>query len=275
MRDIWATNWVAKDKSGTNVEVKTEFIRKIAAAAAAETLPRFRAQGLVSNKLAAGFDPVTEADREAEQAIRALIRAEFPDHGILGEEHGVENPGSEHIWVIDPIDGTRAFISGLPIWGTLVGLTVGGDAVAGLMSQPFTGELYFADARGAFYEGPGGSRRLATRKTVNLDEATLTTTTPALFKGEGRQRYDRLEQSVRLARYGADCYAFAMLAAGTVDIAVDPGLQPYDIVALIPIIERAGGVITTFDGRPAEAGGDNLAAATPELHKAAMAYLAG
>lgn len=255
------------------MDVKTEFMRRIAAAAAAETLPRFRQQGTVTNKLASGFDPVTEADREAERAIRALIRAEFPDHGILGEEHGSENAEASHVWVIDPIDGTRAFISGLPVWGTLVGLTKDGDAVAGLMSQPFTGELYFADARGAFYEGPGGSRTLATRKTTALSEATLTTTTPALFKGEGRVRYDRLEQAVRLARYGADCYAFAMVAGGSVDIAVDAGLQPYDIVALIPIIEKAGGVITTFDGGPAEKGGDILAAATPELHAAAMAYL--
>lgn len=270
-----ATNQVVWNKSGAVVEVETEFIRKLAAAAAAETLPRFRQRGLISNKLAAGFDPVTEADREAELAIRALIRAEFPDHGILGEEHGLENAAASHIWVIDPIDGTRAFISGLPTWGTLVGLTVEGEAVAGLMSQPFTGELYFADVRGAFYEGPGGSRPLATRKTTRLADATLTTTTPSLFKGEGRACYDRLEQAVRLARYGADCYAFAMVAAGTVDVAVDPGLQPYDIVALIPIIERAGGVITTFDGKPAEAGGDILAAATPELHAAAMAYLSG
>ncbi|BCH23052.1 histidinol-phosphatase [Mesorhizobium sp. L-8-10] len=253
--------------------IETEFMRRIAAAAAAETLPRFRQQGTVTNKLASGFDPVTEADREAERAIRALIRHEYPDHGILGEEHGGENMGANHVWVIDPIDGTRAFISGLPVWGTLVGLTSGGDAVAGLMSQPFTGELYFADARGAFYEGPGGDRVLATRKTTTLSDATLTTTTPALFKGEGRQRYDRLEQAVRLARYGIDCYAFAMVAGGSVDIAVDAGLQPYDIVALIPIIEKAGGVITTFDGGPAEKGGDILAAATPELHAAAMEYL--
>lgn len=256
------------------MEVKPDFMRRLAAVAATQTLPRFRRQGPVTNKLDSGFDPVTEADREAELAIRALIRSEYPDHGILGEEHGFENADSDHVWVIDPIDGTRAFISGIPTWGTLVGLTIGGDAVAGLMSQPFTGELFYANSQGAFYEGPDGSRQLATRGTVSLAEATLTTTTPALFKGEGRVRYDRLEQAVRLARYSADCYAFAMLAAGHVDIAVDPAMQPYDIVALIPIIEKAGGVVTTFDGRPAEAGGDILAAATPELHKAAMACLA-
>jgi histidinol phosphatase-like enzyme (inositol monophosphatase family) len=257
------------------MNVTAEFLRRIAAAAAAETLPRFRAPGAVSNKEAAGFDPVTEADREAERAIKALILKEFPDHGILGEEHGIENAGSSHVWIIDPIDGTRAFISGLPVWGTLVGLTIDGDAVAGLMSQPFTGELFYATDSASHYEGPGGPRILRTRATTRLADATLFTTTPALFKGAKRALYDRLENSVRLARYGTDCYAFAMVAAGHADIVTDPGLKPYDIAALIPIIERAGGVVTTFQGKPAEDGGDILAAATPELHQAAMEILNG
>jgi histidinol phosphatase-like enzyme (inositol monophosphatase family) len=255
------------------LDISTDFLRRIARAAAAETLPRFRSRAAVANKLSSGFDPVTEADQQAELAIRALIEAEFPDHGILGEEHGSSNTDSRHVWVIDPIDGTRAFISGVPVWGTLVGLTEDGDAVAGMMSQPFTGELFYANASGAHYEGPGGPRKLATRKTTELSQATLFTTTPALFKGEARGRYDRFETMVQLARYGTDCYAFAMVAAGSVDIVADPGLKPYDIVALIPIIEKAGGVITTFDGGPAEGGGDILAAATPELHAAAMAAL--
>ncbi|TIU97855.1 MAG: histidinol-phosphatase, partial [Mesorhizobium sp.] len=172
------------------MDISIDFMRRIARAAAAETLPRFRSQAAVANKLAESFDPVTEADREAERAIRALISAEYPDHGILGEEHGSENISSRHVWVIDPIDGTRAFISGLPVWGTLVGLTIDGDAVAGLMSQPFTGELFYANASGSHYEGPGGPRRLATRKTTQLSQATLFTTTPALFKGAARNRYD-------------------------------------------------------------------------------------
>lgn len=257
------------------MDISTDFLRRIARAAAVETMPRFRSQGVVANKLQAGFDPVTEADRQAELAIRALIEAEFPDHGILGEEHGSRNTDSRHVWVIDPIDGTRAFISGLPTWGTLVGLTEDGEAVAGMMSQPFTGELYYANASGSHYEGPGGPRKLQTRRTTALSEATFFTTTPALFGGEARGRYDRFETMVRLARYGTDCYAFAMLAAGSVDIVADPGLKPYDIVALIPIIEKAGGVITTFDGGPAEKGGDIVAAATPQLHAAAMAALRG
>nr|WP_295469466.1 histidinol-phosphatase [Mesorhizobium sp.] len=250
--------------------VGAEFMRRLAKAAAAETLPRFRTAGTVSNKEAGGFDPVTEADREAERALRALILSRYPDHGILGEEHGSENASASHVWVIDPIDGTRAFISGLPVWGTLVGLTIDGDAKAGLMSQPFTGELFYADGDGSHYEGPGGPRKLATRGTADLSDATLFTTTPALFKGAMRERYDRLERAVRLARYGTDCYAFAMVAAGHADIAVDAGLQSYDIVALIPLIEQAGGVVTTWTGGPAENGGDILASANPVLHEKAL-----
>lgn len=253
--------------------VSADFMRRIAAVAAAETLPRFRTAGTVSNKLQGGFDPVTEADREAERAICDLIAAEFPDHGILGEEHGTRNPGASHVWVIDPIDGTRAFISGLPVWGTLVGLRIDGDAVAGLMSQPFTGELYFADGSGSRYEGPGGPRKLATRATTELADATLFTTTPALFRDRMRVLYDRLEASVRLPRYGTDCYAFAMVAAGHADIVVDAGLQPYDIVGLIPVIEQAGGVVTTWTGGAPEGGGDIIASANPVLHEKALKLL--
>ena len=242
--------------------VDLDFFRKIASAAAAETLPRFRRHGTVDNKIEGGFDPVTEADRAAERAIRAVIRGAFPDHGILGEEDGGERLDSRHIWVIDPIDGTRSFISGLPVWGTLAGLTVDGRAEAGLMSQPFTGELFYCDGATSRYEGPGGGSELVTRKTMDLGAAT----TPAYFRGRKRDAYDRLEGCVRLARYGVDCYAFAMVAAGFIDIVVETGLQPYDIVALIPIVARAGGVVTASDGGPAEKGGEIVAAATPELH---------
>nr|WP_309084822.1 histidinol-phosphatase [Chelativorans sp.] len=256
-------------------EPTPEFMRQVAAAAAAETLPRFRQGGDIINKREAGFDPVTEADRAAEQAIRRLIRESFPDHGIVGEEFGVENGDRSHVWVIDPIDGTRAFISGLPLWGTLVGLTIDGSAVAGMMSQPFTGELYYANASGAYYEGPGGARRLAVRRTTALRDATLCTTTPGLFDGRRRALYDRVEEAVRLPRYGTDCYAYAMLAAGHVDLVIECGLQPYDIVALIPIVEKAGGLVTTWEGGAAEAGGDIIAAATPELHARALEFLQG
>lgn len=257
--------------------IPVEFFRHLAAIAAEETLPRFRRFGDVLNKVDGGFDPVTEADREAEQAIRAAIKAEHPGHGILGEEFGAENPGSDHIWVIDPIDGTRSYISGVPLWGTLIGLTHRGDAVAGMMAQPFVGELFYATGGEAWYEGPHGGKEgrqlLSTRKTTSLAQATVCTTTPALFQGDKRDAYDRLEKAVRLSRYGTDCYAYAMLAAGNVDLVVEAGLQPYDIMALIPIIEAAGGMVTEWNGGPAEDGGGIVAAATPDLHAAAMEAL--
>lgn len=253
--------------------VSADFLRRVAAAAAEQTLPRFRQSGAIVNKLDAGFDPVTEADREAEKAIRALINAEFPAHGILGEEFGAENIDAEHVWVIDPIDGTRSFISGVPLWGTLVGLTHHGDAIAGMMAQPFTGELFYANESGAHYEGRGANARLQTRPTINISDATLCTTTPVLFRENMRVAFDRLEQACRLSRYGTDCYAYCMLAAGHVDLVVETSLQTYDIMALIPIIERAGGMITNWNGGPAEQAGDIVAAATPALHEAAMAIL--
>jgi histidinol phosphatase-like enzyme (inositol monophosphatase family) len=255
------------------LHIDPEFMRRIAAIAARESLPRFRQRGVVSNKLHGGFDPVTEADREAEMAIRKLINEVYPGHGILGEEFGAENADAEYVWVVDPIDGTRSFISGIPLWGTLVGLTRNGDAIAGMMAQPFIGELFYADARGAFYEGPHGKARLATRPTEMLAEATLCTTTPKLFEGRRRQAFDRLENTVRLSRYGTDCYAYVMLAAGQIDLVVETALQPYDIVALIPIIEQAGGKITNWDGGPAEQGGGIVAAANRVLHDAAMKIL--
>jgi histidinol phosphatase-like enzyme (inositol monophosphatase family) len=249
------------------------FLRELAAAAAEQTLPRFRQPAEIGNKYEVGFDPVTEADREAERAIRAMIERHFPDHGIVGEEFGASNAGSDHVWVIDPIDGTRAFISGLPLWGTLVGLTRDGRAVAGMMSQPFTGETFLADAEGAIYDGPGGLRPLATRGTTRLADATLCTTTPALFTGARRQAYDRLEQQVRLARYGTDCFAYCMLAAGHIDLVVESGLKPYDIVALIPIIEGAGGIVTAWDGGSAAEGGRIVAAGDRRVHAAAVELL--
>lgn len=250
-----------------------DFLFKLAEAAAKETLPRFRQFGTIENKLQAGFDPVTEADKAAEHAIRALIEQEFPDHGILGEEHGALGLDRDHVWVIDPIDGTRAFISGLPVWGTLVGLTHKGKAITGLMSQPFTGELFYALGGASYLSHQSATKQIRTRQTRSLDDATMFTTTPHLFQGQAKQRFDALESKVRLSRYGCDCYAYAMVACGHADLVVEPGLNPYDIVALIPIIENAGGVVTCWDGSPAEKGGNIIAAATPELHEAALAIM--
>lgn len=255
--------------------IDPEFLRSLAAAAAAETLPRFRQMNDIANKQAAGFDPVTEADRAAERVIRAMIAERFPDHGIVGEELGAHNPDSRHVWVIDPIDGTRAFITGLPVWGTLVGLLDNGDAVAGMMAQPYTRELFLATGEYASLECPAGNLPLRTRRTARLGEASLFTTSPHLYRGGDRATLDRLESAVRLTRYGCDCYAFAMLAAGHVDLVVESDLQPYDIVALIPLIEKAGGIVTRWDGRPAEEGGMIVAAANEALWSQAIGVIAG
>lgn len=250
------------------------FLAALARAAAAETLPRFRMRGDIDNKQADGFDPVTEADRAAERAIRALIVEHYPLDGIIGEEFGAERQQSPRQWVIDPIDGTRAFISGLPVWGTLVGLTVDGTARCGFMHQPFTDELFLADDDGAvLLRGDRQPEPLRTRPVRRLDEATLFTTTPQLYRGGKRDRFRALEKRVRLSRYGCDCYAFAMVAAGHADLVSEAGLAPHDIVGLVPVIEKAGGIVTTWDGGRPEAGGDIIAAGTPELHAAALSVL--
>lgn len=252
-----------------------DFFFRLAEAARAETLPRFRTKLAVTNKEASGFDPVTEGDRAAEIAIRDLITEKFPDHGILGEEHGSVGIDREHVWVIDPIDGTRAFISGLPLWGTLIGLYVNGQAQMGLMDQPFTGERYFADGTSTWYYGPDGEHRVRTRNCERVSDAILFTTSPHLLQGDEGEAYRRVESQVRLFRYGTDCYAYTLLAAGHVDLVIENGLKPYDVGALIPIIEQAGGIMTTWDGGRPENGGRILAAANKQLHEEAMALLAG
>lgn len=252
------------------------FVAELATESGRAILPFFRAHHAMEDKSAGGvFDPVTEADRAGETIMRHLIKRSFPAHGVLGEEFGNDNTDAEYVWVLDPIDGTRAFISGIPVWGTLIGLTRAGTPVYGMMHQPFTGERYSGDGREARYEGPGGAKKLRTRQAAGLASATLMTTSPALFKGDEADAYARVESQVRLARYGCDCYAYCMLAAGHVDLVIESGLKPYDIVALIPIIEGAGGIVTSWDGGSAAGGGRVIAAASKPLHEAALALLAG
>ena len=255
----------------------TAFLDSLADVAARAILPHFRTAMTVEDKTGPGggrYDPVTVADRAAETAMRSLIGLHYPGHGILGEEFGPERTDAEHVWVLDPIDGTRAFISGLPVWGTLIGLTTDGVPTLGMMAQPFTGERFAGDTRRAWYRGPDGERALATRRCAELADAVLFTTTPALFKGADRAAYDRVEAAVRLARYGCDCYAYCMVAAGHVDCVIETGLQAYDIVALIPIIEGAGGVVTNWTGGSAAAGGSVVASGDPRLHETVLRLLA-
>ncbi|MDZ7823159.1 MAG: histidinol-phosphatase [Ahrensia sp.] len=247
------------------------FMRRLAEAAAQETMRYFRSKLAIDNKFKVGFDPVTEGDRRAEAAIRAILDKEFPNHGILGEEYGAKNTDRSHVWVIDPIDGTRAYLAGVPVWGTLVGLMVEGHAKYGFLDQPYTGEFYVADGRQTYLIERGKlAKIISTRKNVALKDSVIFTTSPFLFKGVERAGIDRLEAKCRLMRYGTDCYGAAMVASGHADIFIESGLQPYDVVALIPLIEQAGGVITRSDGSPAEKGGTIIAAGSRELHEEAL-----
>ncbi len=250
------------------------FLLDLAERAARQTLPRFRAGTGVDNKLAQGFDPVTEADRAAERAIVEAIAERFPDDAILGEEYGASGEGSRR-WVIDPIDGTRSFICGVPLWATLIGLTIEGRARVGIMSQPFTGEAYVADGRSAILHHGGTQRPLRTRTGVSLSEAVLFTTDATIYDAAGTARFEALRAGAKLTRYSADAYAFALLASGQIDLCVEPPVQPYDIVALIPIIEQAGGVVTRWDGGRAEDGGPIVAAGSAALHAQALEILNG
>lgn len=242
------------------------FLEDLAEASTAAIMPHFRQGFDVDNKLDTGFDPVTIADRDGETAMRALINSTFPDHGILGEEHGPEKLDADHVWVLDPIDGTRAFITGLPTWGTLIGLRTAGKPSLGMMVQPFIGERFAGDCRQAWYRGPQGTRTLSARRCSRLEDASIFTTTPVLFTETERAAFDRIEASARLSRYGTDCYAYCMVAAGHGDAVIESGLQAYDIVALVPIIEGAGGVVTTWTGGSPSEGGRILASGDPRLH---------
>ena len=229
-----------------------------------------------------GYDPVTEADRAIEELLRAGITAMLPGDAVVGEENGRTGPAdAERTWYLDPIDGTKAFLTGMTGWGTLVGVVSGGRAVAGWMDQPVLGETFSAVGGRALVRRPapeGGHVQITDLRTsdcTELSEAILYTTHPSMFgdAGEDRDRYDELGRRVRLQRFGGDCYAYCMLAAGRVDLVVESDLNSYDIVALIPIIEAAGGVITGPDGRQPLEGGTVVAAATPELAEQAWAVL--
>ena len=245
-------------------------------AAGKATLPFFRADVAVKNKRTDGsFDPVTQADHAAETLIREAIERTYPNHGILGEEYG-QAAGNGLTWVIDPIDGTRAFMSGFLHWGVLLGLFDGQRPVLGVMYQPFTDELFSGDRAASRYEQGAKVRDMRVSSTTQLSDAVMATTSPKYFaQFDALAGFRRLEEAAKLSRYGGDCYIYAMLAMGYVDIALDAGLNPYDIQALIPIIEGAGGVVSTADGGDASMGGLVVAAATPQLHEAALRELQG
>ena len=262
------------------------FVERLAQVSSDVILPFFRSSIGAEDKSRGGvFDPVTEADRAAEAAMRRLIAQTFPAHGVIGEEYGQDRPDAEYVWVLDPIDGTKSFISGLPTWGTLIGLMHNGRPVYGMMSQPFTRERYSGDGkrsrlrmlapmRGEQPPTEWTTRTLRVRTCAALAQATVMTTSPGLIKDDAdRAAYLKVEAQARLVRYGADCYAYCALAAGFVDLVIETNLKPHDVVALAPIVEGAGGVMTTWEGQTAALGGRIIAAGDPRLYEAARAIL--
>jgi histidinol phosphatase-like enzyme (inositol monophosphatase family) len=236
-------------------------------------LPHFRTDTAIDHKGGDAFDPVTAADRDAETAIREALATAYPSHGIIGEEFGAVRTESDFCWIIDPIDGTRAFILGQPLWGTLIGLTAGGAPLLGLMNQPYTRERFWSGEREAFFRHEGEIRTMRTRPCPSVAEAVLASTTPDMFVGEDSARFERLSRAVRLRRFGGDCYNYCLLALGHIDLVVEAGLKPFDILPLIPIVERAGGVVSTWTGGDPNGGGHIVAASDPRVHAAVVEVL--
>ena len=246
-------------------------VHQLADASGAVILRYFRQTLAIEDKdHVAGYSPVTVADREAESTIRALIEEACPGHGILGEEYGHERQGARFTWVIDPIDGTKAFISGMTTWGTLIALQDRGEGIIGVLNQPFLGERFVGHGEGAYLD----DRRLATRACPELSGAVLYATEPDMFTPSERAAFDSLAARVRLRRFGADCYAYGMLAAGFIDLVVEASMNLWDIAALIPIVEGAGGLVTAWDGGPVGSDGRVLAVGDPRLHESALEVLA-
>lgn len=257
-----------------DLPVTTDVLRRLADAARMVTLPLHGRTVATHDKRTRGvFDPVTEADRGAERAIRDMIEAHHPDHGIVGEEFGGTREDARFVWSLDPIDGTRAFLCGLPSWTTLIALLDGGVPALGLIDAPVLDEQYVGDGRETRLVGRGRDEMLRVSGCGELGEARLATTDPYLFKGVEAEGFARVRHAARVARYGLDAYAYARLAAGCVDLVVEAGLQPYDYHALIPVVRGAGGVVGDWRGGNDFAQGRVVAAASQRLYDQALELL--
>jgi histidinol phosphatase-like enzyme (inositol monophosphatase family) len=239
------------------------FILDLNAAAAAVTLPLFRTGLDVDNKAQGGaFDPVTAADRGAEAAIRKLIGERFPEHGVIGEEYGSDRPDSEFTWVLDPVDGTRAFVAGIPLWAHLIGLRYQGQPLIGLIGQPYLDEVFLGVPSGSRLIRSGGQTPLRVRPCARLSEATLAATDPvAYFDGAEIGAWNQVRATARLVRMGGDAYIFALVAMGAIDIVVESGLKTWDIDPITPVIENAGGIVANWRGDPMGRHGGQVVAA--------------
>ncbi len=262
--------------TGDDLSAYLDFARNLAVAAGAAILPHFRVALQIENKGdASDYDPVTEADRVAERLIREGIGRRHPDHRIRGEEGGIGGGKSQLTWVIDPIDGTRSFVLGQLHWGTLIALHDGTRPVLGVAHQPFVGETFSAVAGGEATWQRGRDRRiLRARRCPRLEQAMLACTTPDMFATDAaRAAFERVRARVRMTRFGSDCYGYCLLAMGLIDVVVESDLHAYDVQALIPIVEAAGGVITRWDGSPCDEGGDVVACGDRALHAQVLAML--
>jgi len=238
------------------------------------TLAYFRQPDLASeNKATQGYDPVTLADRQAELAIREILQDLRPEDAILGEEYGATPGRSGLTWVLDPIDGTRGYISGTPTWGTLISLRDGGGPLMGLIDQPYIGERFLGGFGVAELRRGARVTPLSVRANRALDQATLLSTFPGIGTAAERTAFNALSEKTRLTRFGMDCYGYALLAAGTVDLVVEAGLNPYDIQAPIAVVQAAGGIVTDWQGDRAHDGGRVIAATCAGLHEQALHYL--
>jgi histidinol phosphatase-like enzyme (inositol monophosphatase family) len=247
----------------------------MADAAAARCLPLFRSPGLTAaSKLDVGFDPVTEADRDAERAMRDVLADRRPEDAVLGEEYGHRAGSSGLTWVLDPIDGTRAFVSGATTWGILIGLDAGDGPVLGVIDQPFTRERFMGGLGRADWRRDDEARALGVRPCAELRDAMLYTTYPAIGTSAECTGFEAVRDRVRMVRYGLDCYAYALVALGQVDLVIEAGLNAYDVQGPQAVIEAAGGIVTDWKGGPAHRGGRILAAGDARVHAAALDILA-
>lgn len=246
----------------------------LADVAQVETLRYFRSYGLqADNKEPTAFDPVTVADRAAEKAMRAVLAEMRPQDAILGEEFGYSEGRSGLTWVLDPIDGTRGYISGTPTWGVLISVRDAQGPFFGMITQPYIGERFIGGLNEARMTGPHRDVVLKTSSPQPLSQCILLSTFPEIGTAHERRGFDQLKKQVKLTRYGMDCYGYALLAAGHVDLVVEAGLQAYDVQAPIAVVQAAGGIVTDWRGDPAHDGGRVLAAANAEVHAAALAVL--
>ena len=244
----------------------------LADAAGAAIRPHFRQNLKVEDK--PDLSPVTVVDRAAEMAMRQLIAARFPDHGIIGEEFGPEREDAEFVWVLDPIDGTKSFISGVPLFGTLIALAQAGRPILGIIDQPISRERWIGAVG---HQTTFNGKPIRCRPCPALAGATIFSTSPDMFRGEDAVAVGRVGRAAKLVRYGADCYAYGLLASGFIDLVIEASLKAYDFSAMLPVVEGAGGVATDWQGRPLNLASDGrvLVAGDARAHREALALLAG